>query len=214
MDQRQLNFLQGNLNHSAAAQYVMIQSAMEWFIDIAVVAESYCVPARSNWAADLNGSIAIMAPVSAHSPPLSIKERGPGYVAATWGEIALVGVYFSPNRSVSDLEDWVDSLIGVVRRLAPRQIVVMGDFNAKHPAWGSTATVKGEVVFEWATTAGLSIMNRGTSNTCVRWNGASIVDLTFATPTIASIIQGWRVLGTVETLSDHVYIRFRGRPCH
>jgi len=44
-------------------------------------------------------------------------------------------------------------------------------------------------------------------DTCVRQNGRSIVDLTFATPPAARMIRGWRVLEE-ESLFDHRYIRY------
>ncbi|XP_075990132.1 uncharacterized protein LOC142985770 [Anticarsia gemmatalis] len=46
------------------------------------------------------------------------------------------------------------------------------------------------------------------THTCVRHNGGSIVDLSFATPAVARRVAGWRVEEDVETLSDHLYIRF------
>ncbi|XP_045452920.1 uncharacterized protein LOC123662072, partial [Melitaea cinxia] len=48
--------------------------------------------------------------------------------------------------------------------------------------------------------------------TCVRWSGGSVVDVTFATPAIARRVEGWRVETEVETLSDHRYIRFEVSP--
>ncbi|XP_037299090.1 uncharacterized protein LOC119190723 [Manduca sexta] len=48
----------------------------------------------------------------------------------------------------------------------------------------------------------------GSEDTCVRHNGGSVVDITFATPDLARRVQGWRVLVEEETLSDHRYIRF------
>lgn len=37
----------------------------------------------------------------------------------------------------------------------------------------------------------------------------SVVDITFVTPTVAARMSGWKVLEETETLSDHLYIRFR-----
>jgi hypothetical protein len=42
----------------------------------------------------------------------------------------------------------------------------------------------------------------------VRRRGGSVVDVTFATPAVAQRVSDWRVLERVETLSDHLYIRF------
>lgn len=63
------------------------------------------------------------------------------------------------GKGATDLRDWMDSLVEMVRRLVPRQFIVIRDYNAKYPTWGSpTAAVKGKVVFEWATTAGLMLV--------------------------------------------------------
>lgn len=59
---------------------------------------------------------------------------------------------------------------------------------------------------------GLQIVNRGAVNTCVRQNGGSIVDLTWASAVIERRIYGWQVAEETETLSDHRYIRFEVGP--
>ncbi|XP_026325286.1 uncharacterized protein LOC113234205 [Hyposmocoma kahamanoa] len=181
----------------------------QWSVDVAVAADPYYVPRHSNWAGDVDGVVAIVTPSAA--PPLVVKERGAGYVVAVCGGgVAVVGVYFSPNRLMVEFESFLLRLSSAVRRLAPANILVMGDLNAKSPAWGSRLpNAKGRAVHAWVTANGLVVANRGTANTCVRRWGGSIVDITFATPTLASQVQDWRVLEGEETLSDHVYIRFR-----
>ncbi|XP_053608869.1 uncharacterized protein LOC128674399, partial [Plodia interpunctella] len=203
-----VTFLQANLNHSARAQDLLLQSMAEWDLDVAVVAEPYAVPSLPHWAGDLDGLVAIVARPGA-APPLAIKKRGNGFVVAVRGEYAIIGVYFSPNRDLPALERFLDALGPEIRRLAPLKVFVAGDFNAKSTAWGNPATEpKGRKVEEWALAAGLSLLNRGTAHTCVRRTGGSVVDLTFATPSAARSVSDWRVDGGVETLSDHLYIRF------
>jgi len=60
----------------------------------------------------------------------------------------------------------------------------------------------------WADLLCLDPLNRGREFTCVRHNGASIVDVTLGNPAAARKIGNWRVLGGEETLSDHKYIRY------
>ncbi|XP_061380499.1 uncharacterized protein LOC133319550 [Danaus plexippus] len=163
-----LRFLQANGNHCAGAQDLFLQSMVEWAVDVAVMSEPYYVPAQPHWVGDADGSVAIVTRPGA-VPPLAVKARGHGYVAAVRGEIALVG----------------------------------------STAWGNPHTTpKGRELEEWALTAGLSLLNTGTVQTCVRRSGGSVVDVSFATPTIARRVEGWRVEAGVETLSDHCYIRF------
>nr|XP_053616019.1 uncharacterized protein LOC128678467 [Plodia interpunctella] len=76
-----VTFLQANLNHSARAQDLLLQSMAEWDLDVAVVAEPYAVPSLPHWAGDLDDLVAIVARPGA-APPLAIKKRGNGFVVA------------------------------------------------------------------------------------------------------------------------------------
>ncbi|XP_053992091.1 uncharacterized protein LOC128883597 [Hylaeus volcanicus] len=84
---------------------------------------------------------------------------------------------------------------------------MLGDFNAKSTAWGGSATdTGGRAVLEWAASADLRLLNRGSVSTCVRWQSESIVDLSWATPAASRLVSGWGVAEEVESLSDHLYI--------
>lgn len=50
------------------------------------------------------------------------------------------------------------------------------------------------------------IANIGSTPTCVRSNGSSIIDLTWTTPDLADKIRNWEE--NTETLSDHAFIKF------
>lgn len=211
--------IQANINHCRSAQDLLLQSMAEWGVDIAVVAEPYLVPVT--WLGDRDGSVAIVLRQSRYSLPFSLVQKGNGFVVAKWGEIAIVGVYFSPNRPLAEFETFLEILGGVVSRLPLPSALVLGDLNAKSTLWGNTVTrVRGRSVEQWSTSLGLTVLNRGTVHTCVRHNGGSIVDLSFATFPLAPRVQNWRVELT-ETLSDHRYIRFeiatqrqQGMACH
>ncbi|XP_013174634.1 PREDICTED: uncharacterized protein LOC106123043, partial [Papilio xuthus] len=128
---RHLHFdlLQTNTNHSARAQDLLMQCLAEWRIDVAVVAEPYFVPPQPSWSGDTEGSVAIVVPPSSPQP-VSLREQGAGYVAVNWGEVVLIGVYFSPNRNLRQFERFLDGLEPVVQRASPAQVIVMGDLNA------------------------------------------------------------------------------------
>lgn len=49
MPSHSISFLQANLNHSAGAQDLFVQSLAEWSIDVGIVAEPYRVPDGPNW---------------------------------------------------------------------------------------------------------------------------------------------------------------------
>ncbi|XP_073962017.1 uncharacterized protein [Choristoneura fumiferana] len=110
-------FLQTNINHSARAQDLLMQVLAEWKIGVAVVAEPYLIPPRkTGWG---HGGLSRRGGAVNGPQRLSLRERGAGYVAANWGGIVLVGVYFSPNRSLLEFERFLDGLEPVVQRALP-----------------------------------------------------------------------------------------------
>ncbi|XP_028026942.1 uncharacterized protein LOC114240556 [Bombyx mandarina] len=195
-------FLQGNLNHSAGAQDMLLQTMAEWSIDVAVVAEPYFVPPADDcWFGDVDGLAAIHIRRSAMIPPLAMVTRGPGIVAVQLENTVVIGVYFSPNRPTVEFERFLDGLEVIARHLSPRSVILAGDFNAKSVSWGSPSTdARGRLLEEWAVAADLCIVNRGSVATCVRWTGESIVDLTFASSSVAQRILGW---GVVSAINEH-----------
>lgn len=212
MPQKLYRILQTNLNHSARAQDLLMQAMAEWNIDVGIVAEPYSVPQdRSNWTGDVEGSVAIIVRrYDTNSPliPLTVIGKGNGFIAAKWGETVIVGVYFSPNKSLATFEQFLDRMEIVIRRSMPGKIIIAGDWNAKSTLWGSQITdAKGEALGDWITSLGLECQNKGTIQTCIRKQGGSVVDVTFATPAAARLISNWWVEERVETLFDHKYVR-------
>ncbi|XP_013161430.1 PREDICTED: uncharacterized protein LOC106113211 [Papilio xuthus] len=198
-----------NLNHCARAQDLLVQSVAEWSVQIAVVSEPYFVPDRDDWLSDKDEVVALFVPRSPSSPSFGGVRRGRGYVSATVAGTLVVGVYCAPSWSLVDFESLLDQVGALVRR-GPRYVVVMGDFNAKSSAWGDVVTnPRGAVLEEWALTTGLTVLNRGSKPTCVRPQGNSVVDISFACPATARRVYGWEVVEGVEILSDHLYIRFQ-----
>ncbi|XP_047995913.1 uncharacterized protein LOC125233826 [Leguminivora glycinivorella] len=204
-----LSCMQVNINHCANAQDLMIQSIAEWQIGVTVVSEPYFIPDRNDWVSDHNKTVAIIAPAAAGSPSFENTVKGRGFVLAVLSGVAIIGVYFSPNRLLAEFEQSLTEVGALIRQISPVPVIVAGDFNAKSTAWGCPATdVRGDVLEEWAISLGLTILNTGSESTCVRPQGESIVDITFASDALARRIQNWRVEAEVESLSDHRYIRY------
>ncbi|XP_011862377.1 PREDICTED: uncharacterized protein LOC105559000 [Vollenhovia emeryi] len=94
-----------------------------------------------------------------------------------------------------------------MRGILPGPVLVAGDFNAKGALWGSRRPdAKGLEVLNWAARLGLHLLNRGAMSTCVRPQGESIVDLTWASPAVAGNVISWRVIEETDILSDHLPI--------
>nr|XP_033199482.1 uncharacterized protein LOC117161856 [Bombus vancouverensis nearcticus] len=134
-------------------------------------------------------------------------DRGKGFVAVEWRRAAVVAVYVSPNIDLAAYGDFLDRVGECIGRCLPRQVLVLGDFNAHSTQWGNPRTnSRGRMLTDWAAGLGLLLANRGSASTCVAWRGSSVVDITWATPELLRRIHDWRVAEGVETLSDHLYI--------
>lgn len=204
MDHR---FLQANLNGCAAAQDLLLQSMAQWLIEMVIVSEPFFIPARDNWVGDVDGSVAIIS--SSVVGALTVIAKGRGYVAVRWKDWIVIGVYFSPNKTRAEFESFLGGVGALIGQTHPCPVVVAGDLNAKSMAWGSPITdPRGETLEEWVTSSGLCVLNQGSVSTCMRHNGSSIVDVTFASPVVARRVSSWKVLEDTETLSDHMYIRY------
>lgn len=111
----------------------------------------------------------------------------------------MIRAYFSPNRPTVEFGHFLGGIGAVDRRLAPRPVNLTGDLSAKSVARGSPhSDARGRLLERWANAAGLCLLNTGSVATCVWWQGESIVDVTFASPTIACRTRDWRVLERVE----------------
>ncbi|XP_046968885.1 uncharacterized protein LOC124536397 [Vanessa cardui] len=99
-------------------------SMAEWGIDLAVACEPYYVPPLTHWVGDVDGTVAVLAR-SGTGPPLSLIERGSGYVVVGWGKYVIVGTYFSPNRSLAEFETYLGFVRAAVARQSPKPTLVL-----------------------------------------------------------------------------------------
>ncbi|XP_053989631.1 uncharacterized protein LOC128882088 [Hylaeus volcanicus] len=149
--------IQVNLNHSARAQDLLMQTLVEWEAGLAVAAEPYRVPNHPNWVGDQLGSATVVRP---GSPPLSIIECGRGFLAVSWGDLAVVAIYVPPSWPHAVFERYLDGVGRCISRCLP--VLVLGDFNSKSQAWGSPETdARGREVLEWAAGLELCLLNTG-----------------------------------------------------
>ncbi|KAL4104700.1 hypothetical protein QTP88_019982 [Uroleucon formosanum] len=118
--------------------------------------------------------------------------------------LRIYSFYWSPNSTLQEFKDFV-SRLEISIRSANTEILLTGDFNAKHTYWGSPLNDRrGEALADLIDAMGLVVCNRGNSKT---FSKSSINDLTIATPHTAQRTTKWTVLDE-ETLSDHYYLSF------
>lgn len=107
---------------------------------------------------------------------------------------------FSDDEFMHDLRELEDKLLDVIGR----PIVIMGNFNARAPAWDSgQANRRGRLLTDWMGLMELQLVNVGTEPTCVHPRGVSCVDITMASPSAARKITTWRVATELEFFLDH-----------
>lgn len=113
-------------------------------------------------------------------------------VAASMNNVLLISCYVSPNVSLIEYRAFLDELTEIITGAQNRLIILAGDFNAHSLHWGSPSTSpKGELLETWAAGLDLRLVNTGDAPTCVRWNGSSVVDLTWASPGLIRRITDW-----------------------
>jgi hypothetical protein len=198
--------LQCNLGRSRRAHDLLLQTICEGEVALATVADPYRVNDAPNWIGDLDGLTAVTwAPtLGAFS---ALIDRGSGYVAVEWAGIAVVAVYVSPNSGLAAFGDFLDDVGECIKRCCPRQVLVLGSFNAHSTQWGNSATnTRGRWLTDCAAGLGLLLVHKGTASTCVAWRESSVVDITWATSELYPRIRDWEVAEGVETLFDHLYI--------
>lgn len=162
------------------------------------------------WVGSPDGTAAITWRRTRTPMPCTKVEEGTGYVTVKWGDTLLTSIYLSPRLSVLEVEERLDNLSRFMRMIDNAPIIIGGDFNARASLWGSNVTnPRGRAVIAWAASNGLLCVNSGNASTCVRAQGESVIDVTWASPSTMGRIDGWEVLSEFESLSDHLYIEIR-----
>ncbi|XP_025155964.1 uncharacterized protein LOC112588883 [Harpegnathos saltator] len=199
----------GNVNHSLPAQDLLVQEAARLGAALCFVSEPRVVPASQHWLGSGSGRSALFWRPGALPGGCRLVDRGRDFVAADCGEFYAVSAYFPPRGGIAAFLGRLDGLRGALSGLRGRRVLLCGDFNARSWLWDPRReNRRGEVLSEWAAEMDLRLLNVGGVSTCVRPQGVSVVDLSWVSPGLAGRVTGWSVLEGVETLSDHLYIKF------
>lgn len=200
--------LQTNINHCRIAQDLLTQYELENSIGITVISEPYQIRSSLDWISNTNSNIAIhWNPNYTRSSGVK-KYEGEYTLAVKWREFSIVACYFPPNYDNDDYSDFLEELDLALDEVNDSTIVICGDFNSKSSAWGARLTdTRGERLERWMSSKDYRLVNEGSTPTCVRPQGSSVVDLTWAAAVALRDIDEWTVLEE-ETYSDHKYIYF------
>lgn len=194
-------FLQINLNHCKSAQQLLLQQAIN--SDVIIISEQHI--SLPSWYNDNRGVCAIG--LRNGVVPDEVGTPGQGYVWIRLNGIRIYSCYISPNIHITEFETFLSDLERSIRS-GDGEIIVAGDFNAKHSDWDPVHNERrGELLSTWLAALGLYVCNRGVAATYERDGSASVVDVTLASASIVPRIQNWHVLDE-ESYSDHNYIGF------
>lgn len=120
----------------------------------------------------------------------------------------MISCYISPNVTTKIFEDILENINNCVHAHSG-PFIIGGDFNAYSALWGSSITNRrGALIERWAASHDFRLLNKYGVFTCIRSQGSSIVDLTWASYGLLARISNWRVREDIEPLSDHLYINF------
>ncbi|XP_046629480.1 uncharacterized protein LOC124309685 [Neodiprion virginianus] len=141
---------------------------------------------------------------------------GRAYVVVEVDRIVIVSCYLAPNekwrdygRQVAEIEDTLRAILheGPTNRKR-RGVILAGDLNSKSRVWTDRTDRRGRRIEELIEALDMVCLNVNGEHTFERRGWSAVLDVTIATPDVASRISGWTVL-EVETLSDHRAIGFR-----
>lgn len=197
--------LQCNLNRSREAFQLLHGTVHDRQIDIAVVAEpNKKLSEMGPWTLDRRKDVAIRQFNKAEALR---KHIGNGFVGVEYRGYALYGCYISPNSTLDEFKQLLRELEGHLNS-SGEECIIVGDFNAKSPAWGSKKEdERGRILMDWIAQRDYTIQNTGDEPTFVRGESVSNIDLTITSNGLADKIKNWKVLPE-ENLSDHRDIYF------
>lgn len=197
-----MKILQINSNRRADSMELSWDLAIREDVDVVVYIEPNIRKIREHgWICDLKGDVAARCPGG-----LAIINsiKGSGFLVLEFQDFLIVGAYISPNSEIAFCSEVLDKVADEIR--TPKPVVVVGDFNAKNPAWGGEiSNLRGDVLLEFVNRMDLDIINDGRKPTVCRVQGCSYVDLTITNGRASNILRRWEVLDA-EVLSDHAPI--------
>jgi len=186
----------------------MFQYIRETETNMAIVSEPPAISESPNWFCSGNKLAAVYVGDSLSRGRTKLVAKLVHSVVVKFRDIWVICSYASPSMGFDDFEAFLNDLERIVIGRGNRRIVLAGDYNSHSRWWDSLSTNRrGEAMESWAAALDLTLQNDGVTQTCVRPQGSSIVDLTWTTADIAGSIINWRV-SSIETLSDHMFLLF------
>ncbi|CAB0041846.1 unnamed protein product [Trichogramma brassicae] len=191
---------------SQAAQDLLSQTILEQNINVAVLCDQYMNLDPPYWLADANNQAAIWV----HGGCLLQERPARARPFFTWARINGIyffSVYAPPRLADAEFSAFLANIIEEARDKRP--LIVAGDFNAWSTEWGCRVTRRRATALLDAFAALEAVLlNTGDMPTFTGPLGYSVINLTFASETLAPQITSWAV-SELYTHSDHQAIVFK-----
>lgn len=196
--------IQINVGTARESHDLLYATATQKNADILLVSEQYKRDSRQKFE-DISQRAAI---INFSRLPVDMEGKAEnGFVWTKIRKICLYSCYWSPNSTTNEFTDFIDRLQNSIRTQTG-EVIVTGDFNAKHAAWGSPINdIRGELLLDMINASGMVVCNNGYAPTFERGGSASYIDITIATERTAAAITNWKV-SSENSLSLHNYIIF------
>ncbi|XP_078051595.1 uncharacterized protein LOC144477734, partial [Augochlora pura] len=197
--------LQINLNGCRMAQELMTQTAVELGVDMVVISEPWKI--LPHWYSDSTGKAAMWVTDRGIRANMKISSVGyrEGAVAVELDDSIVVSCYYSPNIPFKEFEERLEELQELLTECELDRTLVMGDFNAKSPAWGSNKGDKrGVATIEMAGSCGLVPLISEGEYSFERNGRYSLIDIALSGKLTLARWAGSRILD-VDSASDHFY---------
>lgn len=116
----------------------------------------------------------------------------------------IINVYKPPNDDIDQTLDILENILNLDKDIPT---TVLGDFNAKHQAWGGDRSdTQGDKLAQFIINNSLYILNdKDQGPTYLSTTGRSYIDLTLTNATLFREINKWEILD-LHTESDHKYL--------
>ncbi|KAH7963851.1 hypothetical protein HPB52_023724 [Rhipicephalus sanguineus] len=209
-----IKFLQFNIDHARLASANLFETMRECSIEIALISDPYRPgkklpkppPGFQYVAAEIDPAAAMLVAKAPFDicPLLVTPTVVAVYCQARDHDVTLISVYAPPHKPMEPMLVLIEDAIRASRT---RNIIVAGDFNAKHSAWGQQQTdARGSRLIAFAASHGLVVINDPDSiPTYENRYSMSWIDVTLASPSLLVRGHSWCVREDV-THSEHRYV--------
>lgn len=193
-----MRIVQLNLNHTRAAQDLLIQLVKEKSIDIAILSEPHILLESTTFHCDKTNTAAIWT--AGKHVLFEVNSEYEGFVRAKIEGIYFYSCYARPSWTINEYQIMLDNLVQDAQARSPR--VIAGDFNAWATTWGSRMTnQRGKRLLDSFAALDVTLLNEGNKETFNRAGRSSIIDITFISNSLLRNTK-WCVSDTY-THSDH-----------